>query len=124
VIEGRSELLKVRIYAYDGRRNRTSTRSTATISAVDPDGASEELVATLMPFLSASRIVRRRPQRPRPSAPWFQRFRSSRFFWPVVGAGAAIVAASIGIGIYYGVRDEGPDRRRHLLLLPVIPPGR
>lgn len=118
---GGSDQITVQIHVYDAKRRRTSSHIKAKISSHDPDPGCERLVASLMPFLQPPKIVQR--IQPVQTGSWFNRFRESKLFWPAVGVGAAVVAASVGIGIYYGTREE-PDRGRQLLLLPVVPLGR
>ncbi len=120
--QGGSDQISVRIHVYDAKRRRTSSHVKARISSHDPDPGCERLVASLMPFLHPPKMVRR--ARPVQTGSWFYRFRDSKLFWPAVGVGAAIVAASVGIGIYYGTREEPDNRGRRLLLLPVVPLGR
>lgn len=121
--QGGSDQISVQIHVYDAKRRRTSSHVKARISSQDPDSGCERLVASLMPFLHPQppKMVRREPDQ---TGSWFNRFRESKLFWPAVGVGAAIVAASVGIGIYYGTREEPEDRGRQLVLLPVVPLGR
>jgi len=121
VLSGTEEMITVQIYTFDATRNQSSTRATATISSQDPEQESDRLVASLITFLHPPRVARR--IEPAPATGWFGRFRRSRLFWPAVGVGAAIVAASVGVGIYYGTQER-PDRRRQLLILPAVPLGR
>jgi hypothetical protein len=111
--------VEVILYAYDRRRHRVSTRATVTVPAQDPEVGCNEIVAALIPFLQE----RPRP-RPQPAGrkSWLSRFRDSPYFWPVVGAGAVLAVTTLGIGIYYGTRDD-PDRGRQLLILPAIRVG-
>jgi hypothetical protein len=76
-------------------------------------------VASVIPFL------RELPRRPatRPQRSWLARARSSRYFWPLVGAGAAVIGAAVGVGIYFGTRESGADAGRRLVVLPAVPAG-
>ena len=113
-VRSRGEFVTLTLYAYDHRRRQVSSRATVTVSAADPDQDIAATVASLMPFLS----------RPAPSKPpadagpsWFARFRSSPYFWPVVGvAGALVVGGAVGVGYYFGTR--GSSSARNVVILP------
>jgi hypothetical protein len=115
---GDAEKITVSLSAYDSKRSRVSSASQSTISASDPDAGSRELVASLIPFL------RERVPKPVPKGPgWFTRFRRSPYFWPVIGAtlGAAVVGASVGLGVHYGTKEKR-DYAREVLILPAAGP--
>ena len=116
-VDSRDDVVTVNLVAYDAKHHRISSGTRTTVSALDPDRESQVLLDGLLPFLTWRRppVVSKRPA---PTG-WWNQFRASPYFWPAVGAAAAVVVTSVSLGVYYGTRDDN-DNRRNILLLPAV----
>jgi hypothetical protein len=119
---GRDDIVAVQLYAYDARHKMVRARARANVSALDPDPACREVVATLMSNMARHPLVAAGSESREVDQPWYRRFRRSPWFWPVIGVTAAAVVAGTTVGIYYATRDTGPDPRETLVILPVTTP--
>lgn len=111
----RGGLIVVKLFAYDARSDRAVSQATISVTAEDPERGCRQLVASVVPFLSAP--PRRRAGE---GEGWLTRARRGPYFWPAVGAGVVIIGAAVGLGVYYGTREDGPGPGRRLVALPVV----
>jgi hypothetical protein len=112
------DVVAVSLHVYDASARKIAGQIRSTVTFQDADRECDTLVASLLANLGRPPTVEKRSTGRRGSFRGaLVRFYRSRYFWPVVGgvAGAAVIGVGVGLGVYYGTRNN--DREHRFVIL-------